>query len=134
MRTRIRMSFLVPIFVLCVFVGRNQMGLPDELSSEIPPYPGAEIASTMRLKAPAGAHASLRMNATPAKILRFYRNALKSKGWSIRVERESFLALFKDNMGLMIDAFFRGPVVSVLVSQSNPCSAAYLAATVRRSR
>ena len=102
-RTRIRMSFLVPTFVLCVFVGRNQMGLPHELSSEIPPYPGAEIASTMKLKVPAGAHASLRMNATPAKILRFYKEALKSNGWSIRVERESFLALFKDDLGLMID-------------------------------
>ena len=121
MRTRIRMSFLVPIFVLCVFVGRNQMGLPDELSSEIPPYPGAEIASTMRLKAPAGAHASLRMNATPAKILRFYKEALKSKGWSIRVERESFLALFKDNMGLMIDveeSSLNSSLVSVVIVQT----------------
>jgi hypothetical protein len=57
----------------------------------------------MKLNASAGAHASLRTDATPAEILRFYRDAMISEGWSIRVERESFLALFKDNAGLMID-------------------------------
>jgi hypothetical protein len=79
------------------------MRLPHGLNGVVRIYPGAEIASTMRLNASAGAHASLRTNATPAKILTFYRDAMTSEGWSIRIERESFLALFKDNDGLMID-------------------------------
>ena len=117
MRSRIYMSFLVPILVLCLFVGGNPIGLPYGLKGVVPAYPGAEIASTMRLNTAAGAHASLRANATPAKILEFYRDAMRSKGWSIGVERESFLALFKDNMGLMIDveeSAFSSSVVTIV--------------------
>ena len=79
------------------------MGLPHGLNGVVRIYPGAEIASTMRLSASAGAHASLRTNATPAEIFRFYRDAMISEGWSIRVEREPFLAFLKDNIGLLID-------------------------------
>ncbi len=103
MKARLLMALLVPILVLCLFAGRNRTGLPNGLRGVVPVYPGAEIASTMRLTASAGAHASFRTKATPASILTYYRDAMRGKGWSIGVERESFLALFKGTMGLMID-------------------------------
>lgn len=120
MRSRLFMFFLATILVLCLFVGRSRMELPRGLKGVVRVYPGAEIASTMRLNASAGAHASFRTEATPTKILSFYRDAMTSEGWSIRVERESFLALFKDNAGLMIDveeSSFNSNLVTMVIVQ-----------------
>ena len=117
MRSSVFVSGLVPILVLCLFVGRNRIGLPDGLKGEVPVYPGAEIASTIKLSTPAGAHATLRTTATPANVLGFYKDALKNKGWSIKVERESFLALFRGNVGMMIDieeSAFSSSVVTIV--------------------
>ena len=61
----------------------------------------------MRLKS--GCYAELETNDSGKNVLEYYKDHMRKTGWSIRVERESesptFLALFKDNTGLMIDTF-----------------------------
>jgi len=71
--------------------------------------------NSMRLNG--GCYAELETDDSGKKVLEYYKDHMSSTGWSIQVEREYesaniddsksviFLALFKDDTGLMIDTY-----------------------------
>lgn len=89
--------------------------MPYLFNGKVSRYPDSKIVNLMRLKG--GCYAELETNDSWKKVLEYYKYHMSKTGWSIRVERESasstmddsesaaFLALFKDNTGLMIDVY-----------------------------
>ena len=86
-------------------------------NGNLPRYPNSEIVNSIRLKN--GCYAELETNDSGKRVFKYYKDHLTNLGWSIQVERKpvlfklsnindsksaTFLALFKDNTGLMIDA------------------------------
>jgi len=71
----------------------------------------------MQLDFPKGAQLVLESKEAPEQILSFYKREMENEGWSLRLEREDFLALFKDNQGLMIQThgLFAGKTKVTLV-------------------
>ncbi len=87
--------------------------MPGCFNGKIPPYPNSKIVKSMCLED--GCYAELETSDTGKKVARYYKDYMSGAGWSIKVERvstskvnddpreETFLALFKENTGLMID-------------------------------
>ncbi|MBW2087954.1 MAG: hypothetical protein JRI37_03045 [Deltaproteobacteria bacterium] len=87
--------------------------MPYGFNGTVSRYPDSRIVNSMHLEG--GCYAELETNDSWEKVLDYYKYHMSKKGWSVRVERESalfnsddsetvaFLALFKDNTGLMID-------------------------------
>ncbi|MBW1726518.1 MAG: hypothetical protein JRF31_05075 [Deltaproteobacteria bacterium] len=105
-------QFGVFLFLLC-FVGGCADRMPYGFNGTVSRYPDSRIVNSMHLEG--GCYAELETNDSWEKVLDYYKYHMSKKGWSVRVERESalfnsddsetvaFLALFKDNTGLMID-------------------------------
>jgi hypothetical protein len=72
------------------------------IEKEFPIYPNSTVAASMPLDFPEGALVVLESKEASDQILSFYKQEMEKEGWSLRLEREDFLALFKDNRGLMI--------------------------------
>ncbi|MGD2030616.1 MAG: hypothetical protein PVG86_11850 [Desulfobacterales bacterium] len=97
---------------LCV-VGGCADRMPYDFNGKVSRYPNSRIVNSMHVEG--GCYAELETNDSWKKVLDYYKYHMSKKGWAIRVERESalfnnddseavaFLALFKDNTGLMID-------------------------------
>ena len=89
--------------------------LPYNFNGKVSRYPNSRIVNIMRLNG--GCYAELETIDSGKKVLEHYKNHMARTGWSIRVERglepsrtndpeaAAFLALFKDNEGLMIDTY-----------------------------
>jgi hypothetical protein len=87
--------------------------MPYGFKNEVPRYPNALIVRTMSLKD--GYYAQLETPDSGNQVLGYYKDSMARSGWTVRVEREAvpsadkntiygtFLALFKDNTGVMID-------------------------------
>ena len=100
--------------LLCV-VGGCADRMPYAFNGKVSRYPDAKIVNLMNLKG--GCYAQLETNDSWKNVLNYYKSHMSKKGGSVRVERESasnpkddsessaFLALFKDNTGLMIDTY-----------------------------
>lgn len=71
-------------------------------------YPGSNVVASTHLDFPRGAQLVLESKEARGRILGFYRQELENNGWAVRLEREDFLALFKDNRALMIQT--EGPL------------------------
>ena len=89
--------------------------MPYYFQGKVLRYPDSVIMNSMRLNG--GCYAELETDDSEKKVLEYYRDHMSNSGWSIQVERKSestnvddsksviFLALFKDNTGLMIDTY-----------------------------
>ena len=97
--------------LLCV-VGGCADRMPYGFNGTVSRYPDSRIVNSMHLEG--GCYAELETNDSCKKVLDYYKYHLSKKGWSVKVERKAsfhrddsesvaFLALFKDNTGLMID-------------------------------
>jgi hypothetical protein len=107
-------QFVIMLILLC-FIGGCADRMPYSFNGTVSRYPDSKIVNLMRLKG--GCYAELETNDSWKKVLEYYKYHMSKKGWLIRVERESastnsddsesaaFLALFKDNTGLMIDTY-----------------------------
>lgn len=95
------------ILILICFISGCADRMPYYFNGKISRYPHSKLVNSMRLKS--GCYAELETNDSGKNVLEYYKDHMRKTGWSIRVERESesptFLALFKDNTGLMIDTF-----------------------------
>ena len=101
--------------MLLYFVAGCTDRMQYAFSGKVFRYPDAKLVNLMHLKG--GCYAELETNDSWKNVLDYYKSHMRKKGWSIRVERESvsnpkddsessaFLALFKDNTGLMIDTY-----------------------------
>ena len=107
-------QFVILLTLLC-FIGGCADRMPYSFNGNVSLYPHSQIVDSMHLKG--GCYAELETNDSGKKVLEYYKYQMSKTGWSIRVERESaapdiddsgsaaFLALFKDNTGLMIDTY-----------------------------
>jgi len=105
----------VTLLILLCFIGGCADRMPYSFNGKVSRYPDSKIVNAMRLKG--GCYAKLETDDSRKKVLEYYKNHMSKTGWSILVERESaspniddsesaaFLALFKDNTGLMIDTY-----------------------------
>ena len=105
----------VILLTLLYFIGGCGDKMPSSFNDNVSRYPHSQIVDSMHLKG--GCYAELETNDSGEKVLKYYKYQMSKTGWSIGVERESaaldlndsgsatFLALFKDNTGLMIDTY-----------------------------
>jgi hypothetical protein len=89
--------------------------MPFFLNGKVSRYPDSKIVNQMRLKD--GCYAELETNDSWKNVLEYYKYHMSKTGWSKRVEREfaspdsdgpasaAFLVFFKNNEGVMIDAY-----------------------------
>ena len=95
-----------PFFILLIlfsFLAGCTDKMPYYFKGKVSHYPHSEVVNSMLLKD--GSYAELETVDSGKKVLGYYKDHMSKMGWSIRVERESsFLALFKGDTGLMIDA------------------------------
>jgi hypothetical protein len=107
-KMRVRILIYVCVFVLIAYgiLTGSQARLPIQsangIEKKFPIYPESIVAATMQLDFPEGAQMVLESKEAPEQILSFYKREMENKGWTLRLEREDFVALFKDNRGLMI--------------------------------
>lgn len=99
--------------LLCIMPGCTDR-MPFNFNGEVSRYPDSKIVNIMKLKG--GSYAQLETGDSGVKVLEYYKNYMTHRGWAVRIERTSepyhmddlkdaaFLALFKGNEGLMIDA------------------------------
>ncbi len=114
MKSKSFIKFVIMLILLC-FIGGCADRMPYLFNGKVSRYPDSKIVNLMRLKG--GCYAELETNDSWKKVLEYYKYHMSKTGWSIRVEREfaaphmddlesaAFLALFKDNTGLMIDTY-----------------------------
>jgi hypothetical protein len=113
-KMRLRILIYVGAFVLIAYgiLTGSHARLPiqsaNDIEKEFPIYPESIVAASIQLDFPGGAQLVLGSKETPEQILSFYKREMDNKGWSLRLEREDFVALFKDNRGLMIQT--EGPL------------------------
>jgi hypothetical protein len=89
--------------------------MPYNFNGKVIRYPDSKIVNIMKLKD--GCYAELETSDPWEKVLEFYKDHLGRAGWMVRIERglepwrmknpetTAFLALFRENEGLMIDAY-----------------------------
>ena len=102
MKSKSFAHFFIFLILFLFFAGCiNKM--PYHFKGKVSHYPHSEVVNSMCLKD--GCYAELETVDSGKKVLGYYKDHMSKMGWSIRVERESsFLALFKEDTGLMIDA------------------------------
>jgi len=105
----------VVLTVALCFVSGCTDRMPFNFNGKVSRYPHAKIVNIMRLKS--GCFAQLETSDSGKQVLEYYRDYMTHRGWSIRIERGSepshmdapkdaaFLALFRENEGLMIDTY-----------------------------
>lgn len=105
----------VIMLILLYYIGGCADRMPFFLNGKVSRYPDSKIVSQMRLKD--GCYAELETNDSWKNVLEYYKYHMCKTGWSKRVEREfaspdsdgsasaAFLVFFKDNEGVMIDAY-----------------------------
>jgi len=105
----------VIMVILLYLIGGCADRMPYDFNGTVSRYPDSKIVNLMRLKG--GCYAELETNDSWKNVLEYYKYHMSKTGWSIRVEREfaapdsddpksaAFLVFFKDNEGLMIDAY-----------------------------
>ncbi|MFO7970702.1 MAG: hypothetical protein R6U40_03010 [Desulfobacterales bacterium] len=105
----------VIILIILYLIGGCADRMPFFFNGKVFRYPDSKIANQMRLKD--GCYAELETKDSWKNVLKFYKYHMSKIGWSIRVEREvsevdsddpkssAFLVFFKDNEGVMIDAY-----------------------------
>lgn len=108
---------LIAYGILTASHARLQVQPTNGIEKEFPIYPKSTVAASMQLDFPKGAQLVLESKEAPGQILSFYKREMENEGWSLRLEREDFLALFKDNQGLMIQTqgLFEGKTKVTLV-------------------
>ena len=113
---KIKAFIEIGIFLLLLWVvGGCADRMPYGFNGTVSRYPDSKIVNSMHLEG--GCYAELETNDSWKKVLDYYKDRMSKKGWSVKIERESasfnsdgsetaaFLALFKDNTGLMIDTY-----------------------------
>lgn len=110
-------SFILIFFVLILscFISACGNSVSQNFNGEVSCYPHSNIVNAMNLKG--GWYAELETVDSWEKVLEYYKDQMTRSGWSIRVERkldpsitektktDAFLALFKGDSGLMINAY-----------------------------
>jgi hypothetical protein len=111
---RVRILIYVCLFVLIVYgvtVGshaRHPVEPVVGIEKEFPIYPESRLVATVELDFRESGQMVLESQDAPAQILDFYKQTMQKEGWSLRLERKDFLALFKKDRGLMIQT--EGPL------------------------
>lgn len=101
MRSKSFALFFIVLILFPFFAGCTDK-IPYYFKGKVSHYPHSEVVSSMLLKD--GWYAEFETDDSEKKVLEYYKDHMGKMGWSIQVERESsFLALFKDDTGLMID-------------------------------
>lgn len=107
-------QFVILLILLCLITGCADK-MPYYFHGKVLRYPDSVIVNSMRLNG--ACYAELETDDSGKKVLEYYKDHMSSTGWSIQVEREYesaniddsksviFLALFKDDTGLMIDTY-----------------------------
>jgi len=107
-------KFVIMLLLLC-FIGGCADKISNLFNGKVSRYPHSKIVKSMRLKG--GCYAEIETNDSWKKVLKYYKYHMSKAGWTIRVERKptsfategsestAFLALFKNNTGLMIDVY-----------------------------
>lgn len=107
-------QFVIMLILLC-FIGGCTDKISNLFNGKVSRYPHSKIVKSMRLEG--GCYAEIETNDSWKKVLKYYKYHMSKAGWTIRVEREpksfaiegsestAFLALFKNNTGLMIDVY-----------------------------
>ena len=114
MKLKSFIQFII-MLILLYYIGGCADRMPFFLNGKVSRYPDSKIVNQMRLKD--GCYAELETNDSWKNVLEYYKYHMNKTGWSIRVEREfaapdsdnpksaAFLVFFKDNEGVMIDAY-----------------------------
>ena len=78
------------------------------IEKEFPIYPEAIVIDSTELDFRAGGQMVLESQGTPEQILDFYKQRMQNEGWIVHLEREDFVALFKEDRGLLVQT--EGPL------------------------
>jgi hypothetical protein len=113
-KMRVRILIYVCLLALIVYgvtVGSHARHPVDPvigIEKAFPIYPESDVVLSTELDFREGGQLILESQETPAQILTFYKRTMQEEGWTLRLEREDFLALFKKGRGLMIQT--EGPL------------------------
>lgn len=80
--------------------------VPEEIKKVAPIYEGAKIIQSMEMEG--GAQVIFEVSAKPKEVVKFYKDAMKKKGWKVvmemNMENNSMLNLGKNNLTLVVNA------------------------------
>ncbi len=113
-------TILIIFLATCSLAAHTQVQPFEEFNAEIPFHPKSKVVSIVKLNMPNGIHATLEIEGTSKEVLAYYKGTMANNGWAVQVERENFLALFKQGSGLMIDTEnFKNNVIKATLVMAN---------------
>ena len=76
----------------------------SRLPENIPTMPGTKVLEEISLKSPQARQWVVEVDKDRRALFDYYKSHLHTKGWTVRVERPDFLALYHQRTGFMISA------------------------------
>ena len=95
----------IPIIVLAgLFIAAClHFSISPKLPEDVPTIPGSRVLSrTIYSENPPAKQWVIEIDGKPRDLFDFYKEKLKEKGWTVRVELQDFMALCNKNSGMMI--------------------------------
>jgi len=105
---RVRTLIYVCAFVLIAYGvitgshARHPVEPVTGIEKEFPIYPEAIVMASTELDFREGGQMVLESQETPEQILDFYKRTMQNEGWIVHLERADFVALFKEDRGLLV--------------------------------